>query len=154
MVARLPAVIGDMWFNARPLAGEDLAGKVVLIEFWTYSCVNCQRTLPHVREWWKKYKDESFLIIGVHTPEFEFEKNPANVEAAIKDLGVEWPVVLDNDFTNWNNFANRYWPTLYLADGAGRIVYSHIGEGAYDMTEAEIGKLLGESLKDFSGITL
>lgn len=141
-----PKITGDTWLNSKPLFPEDLSGKVVLVDFWTYSCVNCQRTLPYLREWWRKYKDKNFLIIGIHTPEFEFEKNPENVKKAIKDLGVEWPVVLDNDYTNWNNFANRYWPAKYLADAKGNIVYTHFGEGNYKETEAAIQALIKSSM--------
>lgn len=146
-MTRLPKIIGDTWFNLpggkQSLKPEDLAGKAVLIDFWTYSCVNCQRTLPYLREWWKKYQGKDFLMIGIHTPEFEFEKDPKNVAQAIKDLEVSWPVVLDNDYANWNNFANRYWPAKYLADRSGKIVYTHFGEGAYAETEKAIQKLLG-----------
>lgn len=145
MAVSLPVIVGNTWFNSQPLAKDDLTGKVVLIDFWTYSCVNCQHTLPYIREWWRKYKDRDFLIIGVHAPEFEFEKNPENVRKAIRDLGVEWPVVLDNEHANWNNFANRYWPAKYLADANGKIVYTHFGEGAYRETEQKIQELLMES---------
>lgn len=149
-MVRIPKITGDTWFNSKPLTAEDLAGKVILADFWTYSCVNCQRTLPYLRGWWKKYKDEDFLIIGIHTPEFEFEKDPKNVEKAVKDLGVLWPVVLDNDYVNWNNFANRYWPAKYLADRNGNIVYSHFGEGGYAETEKEIQRLLGMTKEDLT----
>ncbi len=148
-MVRIPKIVGDIWFNlplgrrAPGLQPEDFEGKVILADFWTYSCVNCQRTLPYLRSWWKKYKDENFLIIGIHTPEFEFEKDSKNIEEAIKDLGVTWPVVADNDYVNWNNFANHYWPAKYLADKNGNIVYSHFGEGNYEETEKEIQKLLG-----------
>lgn len=141
-MTRIPKIIGDTWFNSKPLLPENISGKVVLVDFWTYSCVNCQRTLPYLREWWRKYKDMNFLIIGIHTPEFEFEKNPRNVEKAAKDLGVEWPIVMDNEHVNWNNFANRYWPAKYLADAKGNIVYTHFGEGNYQETEQEIQALI------------
>ncbi len=139
---RAPKIIGETWFNSEPLTG-DLKGKVVLYDFWTYSCVNCLRTLPYLRDWWAKYKDRGLVIIGIHAPEFEFEKDPQNVGQGIKDLNIAWPVVLDNDHVNWNNFANRFWPAKYLADKDGRIVYSHFGEGAYAETEQKVRGLLG-----------
>lgn len=144
---RLPKIIGDSWFNLPAgklvLGPEDLKDKVLLIDFWTYSCVNCQRTLSYLRDWWRKYKDNGLVIIGIHTPEFEFEKDHKNVERAIEDLMVEWPVVQDNDRINWNNFSNHYWPAKYLFDQDGRLTYEHFGEGNYEETEVEIRKLLG-----------
>lgn len=142
---RAPKLIGDTWFNTRKDLTGDLKGKIVLYDFWTYSCVNCQRTLPYLKQWWAKYKDMGFTMIGIHTPEFEFEKDPKNVKQAIKDFGVEWPVVLDSDFVNWKHFANHYWPAKYLADKDGRIVYTHFGEGNYAETEKKIQELLGKA---------
>lgn len=143
---KLPKIVGDTWFNLpsdeQALTSDDFTGKIILVDFWTYSCINCLRTLPYLQDWWEKYQDKNFLLIGVHTPEFEFEKNPKNVKKAIKDLGVDWPVVLDNDYLNWNNFANHYWPAKYLADKKGNIVYEHFGEGAYTQTEQKIAELL------------
>jgi len=143
---KLPKIIGDTWFNLpsdkQALISADFADKIVLVDFWTYSCINCLRTLPYLQDWWEKYKDKNFLLIGIHTPEFEFEKNTENVKKAIKDLGVDWPVVLDNDYLNWNNFANHYWPAKYLADRKGNIVYEHFGEGEYTKTEQKIVELL------------
>ena len=136
--------------NSQPLLEEDLKDKVVLIDFWTYSCVNCKRTIPYLKEWWRKYKEKNFMMIGIHTPEFEFEKELNNVEHACRDLGVTWPVVLDNDRVNWNNFANRYWPAKYIADKDGKIVYEHFGEGGYEKTENIIRKLIGEEMEDVS----
>lgn len=141
-MVKIPQIVGERWFNSPPLKSPDLAGKAVLVDFWTYSCANCQRTLPYLREWWGKYKGMNFLLIGIHTPEFEFEKDPKNLEQAIKNLQVKWPVVMDNDYANWNNFSNHYWPAKYLADQEGRIVYTHFGEGAYAETERVIQKLL------------
>lgn len=143
-MVNLPAISGDTWLNSKPLSHHDLLGKVVLVDFWTYTCVNCARTIPFIRRWWEKYKDTGLVIIGIHSPEFEFEKKLDNVKQAVRDLGVTWPVVLDNDFTNWNNFANRYWPAKYLADRDGHIVYQHFGEGSYKETEKKIIELLGE----------
>lgn len=122
---------------------DDLSGKVVLVDFWTYSSVNCRRTVPYLRGWHEKYKDENFVIISIHTPEFEFESNPKNVENAIRELGITWPVLLDNDYVNWNNFENDSWPAKYLVDKDGNIDYSHFGEGAYEETEEKIRELLG-----------
>lgn len=139
---RLPKIIGDTWFNTKPLAENDIKDKVVLVDFWTYSCVNCVRTLPYLRNWWRKYGNKDFLIIGIHTPEFEFEKDPKNVEKALKDLQVTWPVVMDDDYLNWNNFANHYWPAKYMADKSGQVVYEHFGEGEYEKTEKAIQNLL------------
>lgn len=140
----MPRITGSTWFNSPALGPEDLKGKIVLVDFWTYSCINCLRTIPHLRRWWSRYKDRDFVMIGIHAPEFAFEKDPANVGRAIEELGVDWPVVLDNDYTNWHNFANHYWPAKFLADRNGRMVYEHFGEGAYDKTEARIQELMLE----------
>lgn len=112
------------------------------MDFFTYSCVNCRRTLPYLKDWWAKYKDCGLLIIGIHTPEFEFEKNSGNVETALMDLGVTWPVLLDNDYINWRAFANRYWPAKYLFNQGGELIYTHFGEGEYRKTEETIRQLL------------
>ncbi len=141
-----PDIVGDVWFNSKPLKAKDLRGNVVLVDFWTYSCVNCLRTLPHLRKWWSRYKDKSFILLGVHSPEFDFEKDPANVKKALEDLDINWPVVLDNDFVNWRNFSNQYWPAKYLVNQEGEIIYTHFGEGGYDKTEQEIANLLGEKI--------
>ncbi|MDC7223697.1 MAG: cytochrome c biogenesis protein DipZ [Spirochaetales bacterium] len=133
------------WFNSAPLTMEDLKGKVVLVDFWTYSCVNCVRTLPYLRDWYEKYGGEGFEIIGVHSPEFAFERNPDNLKAAMEDLGVSWPVVQDNSFDQWRAYNNRYWPAHYFIDAQGRIRYFHFGEGEYDNSEKVIRKLLDEA---------
>lgn len=140
----LPELVGEQWFNSSSLKAEDLKNKAVLIDFWTYSCVNCQRTLPYLREWWQKYKDKNFVIIGIHAPEFEFEKDPKNVKQAIKDFKIDWPILLDNDHVNWNNFSNHYWPAKYLFDREGKLIYEHFGEGNYEETEAWIQSLFKE----------
>ena len=132
------------WINSDPLTLESLRGKVVLIDFWTYTCVNCIRTLPFLREWYDRYADEGLVIVGVHTPEFEFEKIYDNVVEATKDDGVAWPVVQDNDFAVWRSYSNRYWPAKYLIDQSGVIRYTHFGEGKYGETEEMIRKLLEE----------
>lgn len=131
------------WLNSPPLTMQQLKGKVVLVDFWTYSCINCVRTLPYITAWDKKYRDQGLVIVGVHAPEFEFEKNLANVQAAIAQHGIHYPVALDNNLDTWSNFANRYWPAHYLIDRNGRVVYTHFGEGGYDVTENNIRYLLG-----------
>ncbi|TSC87713.1 MAG: hypothetical protein G01um101416_393 [Microgenomates group bacterium Gr01-1014_16] len=133
---------GGQWFNSQPLKLSDLKGKVILIDFWTYTCINCIRTLPYLKSWDEKYRDKGLVIIGVHTPEFEFEKNPANVQKAITDFGLKYPVMQDNDYATWNAYQNRYWPAKYLIDKDGRIRYTHFGEGEYDATEKTIQQLL------------
>ncbi|MFA7253360.1 MAG: thioredoxin-like domain-containing protein [Patescibacteria group bacterium] len=143
MAVRVPAIVGDIWFNtSHPITPEELSGRVVLVDFFDYSCVNCLRTIPHLRKIWDRYKHLKFFIIGVHTPEFAFEKDSENVEQALKDLEIHWPVVLDNDYINWNNFANHYWPAEYLIDQNGYIVYQHYGENGYAEIETKIQELL------------
>ena len=131
---------GGAWINAEPLtlAGLNKQRKVVLIDFWTYSCYNCQNTLPYVKQWWEKYKDQGLVIVGVHTPEFAYEKELANVRQAVEGQGIGWPVVQDNDMQIWRAYGNHYWPRFYLVDERGQIIYDHIGEGAYDETERQI----------------
>ena len=121
-----------------------LRGKVVLVDFWTYTCINCIRTLPHLIEWDAKYRDKGLVIIGVHTPEFEFEKKTENVREAVQRFGIKYPVVQDNNYATWQAFSNRYWPHKYLIDKDGKIRYDHVGEGNYDVTEAKIRELLAE----------
>lgn len=135
---------GQEWLNGDPLTLAELKGRVVLIDFWTYSCVNCIRTLPYLRAWHDKYASKGLVIIGVHSPEFEFEKSLDNLQAAVQDFDINYPVVQDNDFTIWRSYDNRYWPAKYLLDKEGTIRYTHFGEGQYDETEAVIQKLLGE----------
>ena len=136
---------GLTWFNVeKPLKMIDLIGKVVLIDFWTYSCVNCIRTLPFLKAWDDKYRDSGLVIIGVHSPEFEFEKDLGNVQSAVQDFGIGYPVVQDNDFRIWRAYNNHYWPAKYLVDKDGVIRYTHFGEGNYDETERAIQELLGE----------
>jgi cytochrome c biogenesis protein CcdA/thiol-disulfide isomerase/thioredoxin len=141
----LPDLSGALaWLNSPPLNRDDLKGKVVLIDFWTYSCINCLRTLPYVRAWAEKYKDGGLVVIGVHTPEFAFEKDPDNVRRAVRELNVSYPVALDNDYKIWKAFSNSYWPADYLIDSAGKIRYHHFGEGKYDESERQIQELLKE----------
>lgn len=136
---------GTKWFNSEPLTIVELRGKVVVVDFWTYTCINCIRTLPYLKEWHRKYRDKGLTIIGVHTPEFEFEKDPKNVEQAIKDFGIEYPVVQDNEYLIWKAYENHYWPAKYFVDKDGRIRNSHFGEGAYKESEKLIQKLLTEA---------
>jgi thiol-disulfide isomerase/thioredoxin len=131
--------------NGQPLTIAGLAGKVVLVDFWTYTCINCIRTLPYVQDWYTEYADDGLVVLGVHTPEFVFERDQNNVAAAIAQYGLTYPVALDNDYTTWDNFANRYWPAKYLIDANGHVRYYHFGEGNYVETEAAIQKLLTEA---------
>jgi len=135
----------SLWLNSPPLTSEMLRGKVVLVEFWTYGCINCRRTLPYVKAWSEKYRSSGLLVIGVHTPEFAYEKDKGNVERAINDLGITYPVVMDNQYAIWNAYKNRYWPAQYLVDAQGRIRHKHFGEGAYQETEKMIQTLLAET---------
>lgn len=151
-ISRAPTELpGGPWHNSQPLRLGDLKGKVVLIDFWTYSCINCIRTLPYIRGYWDKYKDAPFVLIGVHTPEFVFEKDQKNVADAIEKYKLTYPIVQDNDFTIWRSFANRYWPAKYLIDADGYIRYTHFGEGDYEETDAAIASLLKEIGVDVEG---
>jgi cytochrome c biogenesis protein CcdA/thiol-disulfide isomerase/thioredoxin len=139
-----PAIHADGdWINGSPLTLSQLRGKVVLVDFWTYSCINCLRTLPHLKSWYAAYRNRGLVIIGVHTPEFAFEHVASNVRAAVRRLGVTYPVVQDNRFKTWDNYANQYWPAEYLIDKSGHVRHAHFGEGEYDKTEGLIRKLLG-----------
>lgn len=140
------------WINSRPLKLADLKGKVVIVDFWTYSCINCIRTLPYINTWHKNYKDKGLVIIGVHTPEFGFEKELSNVQKAVKDFGVEYPVVQDNEYATWRAYDNHYWPAKYIIDKQGYIRYVHFGEGKYDETEMVIQELLGEEVGKLSDV--
>lgn len=131
------------WINSPPLQLSKLKGNVILIDFWTYSCINCIRTLPYLNNWYQKYHDQGLIIIGVHSPEFDFEKNLSHVKNAVATDGIHYPVALDNQFVTWQNFKNSYWPAHYLINKEGKIVYVHIGEGAYEVTENNIRYLLG-----------
>lgn len=133
------------WINSPPLTTEQLRGKVVLVDFWTYSCINCVRTIPYVRAWAEKYRDQGLVVIGVHTPEFAFEKSPANVRDAVRRFGVTYPVAMDNAFAIWRAFDNRYWPAHYFIDAKGDIRYHHFGEGDYEHSERVIQQLLKEA---------
>jgi len=142
----LPPLEGaTQWLNSPPLTVESLRGKVVLIDFWTYSCINCIRALPYVRGWADKYRDHGLVVIGVHAPEFAFEKDPGNVAAAVKDLNVDYPVALDNRYALWRAFGNEYWPAHYFIDTQGHIRHHHFGEGGYQQSEDVIRQLLAEA---------
>jgi len=151
-VADLP-IEGDLpgfdgatgWLNSQSLTAADLRGKVVLVDFWTYTCINWLRTLGYVRAWAEKYEDRGLIVVGVHTPEFPFEHDVENVRQAAADMNVGYPVALDSDYAIWRAFSNRYWPAVYIADAQGRIRHHHFGEGAYEECERIIQRLLGET---------
>jgi thiol-disulfide isomerase/thioredoxin len=141
---KLPEFQGiSQWLNSNPLSVQELKGNVVLIQFWTFSCINCQRTLPYVTKWHEQYAARGLKIIGVHTPEFAFERETNNIKDAMQKHGILYPVPIDNEFKTWKAYGNEYWPHIYLADRQGNLVYDHIGEGAYDRTEQTIKQLLG-----------
>ena len=140
------------WLNTPPLTRDALAGKVVVVDFWTYSCINCLRALPYIRAWAAKYKDHGLVVLGVHAPEFAFEKDPANVKKAVTDMGITYPVALDSNLSIWQAFNNQYWPAHYFIDAMGRIRGHHFGEGEYDKSERIIQTLLKEAgYKDVPG---
>jgi len=144
-----PEITGiNSWINSDPLTIASLKGKVVLVDFWTYSCINCIRTLPYVEKWYETYKDKGLVIIGVHAPEFSFEKVPENVRKAVSDRKLTYPIALDNDFTTWQAYKNQFWPASYLIDKNGNVRREHFGEGEYMESEEAIRTLLGESVKD------
>ena len=141
----LPSLAGAVdWINSKPLTAQSLKGKVVLVDFWTYSCINCLRSVPYVRSWAAKYRDQGLVVIGVHAPEFAFEKDVDNVKRAVEDLRIDYPVAVDNDYAIWRGFDNKYWPAHYFIDGQGRIRHHHFGEGDYDESERIIQELLSE----------
>ena len=135
----------DNWINSSPLTMQQLRGKVVLVDFWTYTCINCIDVLPYVKAWNQQFSNQGLVVVGVHTPEYPFERNTDTVKEAIKRLGITYPVAQDNHYATWNAYDNEYWPAFYLVDKKGRVVYTHFGEGAYDQTEAKIKSLLAEN---------
>jgi thiol-disulfide isomerase/thioredoxin len=146
MASKLPGFDGATgWLNSEPLTAADLDGKVVLVDFWTYTCINWLRTLGYVRAWAEKYQEQGLVVVGVHTPEFPFERDVDNVREAAKDLRVEYPIALDSNYAVWRAFSNAYWPAVYIADAEGRIRYHHFGEGAYAECERVIQQLLREA---------
>jgi len=145
----VPTTLPDLsgattWLNSPPLTPESFRGKVVVIDFWTYSCINCLRSLPYIQAWYGKYKDSGLVVIGVHTPEFPFEKDEANVRQAVRELGIAYPVAMDNDYRIWRTFHNKFWPAHYFIDSTGRVRFHHFGEGGYDESETWIRTLLEE----------
>lgn len=132
------------WINSPPLTIQQLHGKVVLIDFWTYSCINCIRSLPYIKTWDEKYRNQGLVIIGIHSPEFPFEKEVKNVQQALNKYQIKYPVALDNDYITWHNYNNNFWPAHYLINRDGNVVYTHFGEGEYGKTENKIRELLGE----------
>jgi thiol-disulfide isomerase/thioredoxin len=152
MASKLPGFDGATgWLNSAPLTGADLGGKVVLVDFWTYTCINWLRTLGYVRAWGEKYEDQGLVVVGVHTPEFPFEQDVDNVRQAAKDLRVEYPIALDSDYAVWRAFDNSYWPAVYIADSGGRIRHHQFGEGGYEECERVIKELLREAGRDGIG---
>ncbi|KWI42007.1 thioredoxin family protein [Burkholderia stagnalis] len=146
--AQAPELAGiERWHNSAPLKLSELRGKVVLVDFWTYSCINCIHTIPYVNEWYRKYRDQGLVVIGVHTPEYPFERDARNVADALGRFGIRYPVAQDNRYDTWNAYGNRYWPALYLVDANGRVVYTRFGEGQYEKTEAAIRDALAQAGK-------
>ncbi len=135
----------DRWYNSAPLTMEGLRGKVVLVEFWTRECINCIDVLPHTKALYDKYAKDGLVVIGVHTPEYDEERDPAKLVQAIHAYQINWPVAVDNENRLWNAFGNQYWPALYLIDQSGHVVYRHVGEGNYDETEKRVRELLGKA---------
>ena len=153
--SRLPGFDGATgWLNSAPLATEDLRGKVVLVDFWTYTCINWLRTLGYIRAWADKYAGQGLVVVGVHTPEFPFERDLDNVRQAVKDMAVEYPVALDSDYAIWRAFGNRYWPAVYIADAEGRIRHHQFGEGGYEECERVVQQLLRDAGRDGVGDNL
>jgi thiol-disulfide isomerase/thioredoxin len=141
-----PQFVGiDHWLNSTPLTLQDLRGKVVLVDFWTFDCINCIHTLPYVIAWYNKYKDEGFVVIGVHTPEFAFEHETSNVAQAIAQYQIKYPVAQDNEYATWQAYHNEYWPAEYFIDAQGNLRHTHFGEGSYDESEKIIQQLLAEA---------
>ena len=135
----------QQWLNSDPLSTADLKGNVVLIQFWTFACINCQRTLPYIVKWNSKYAAQGLRVVGIHTPEFAFEREPNNIKRAIEQHQITYPVPIDNEYKTWKAYSNEYWPHLFLADRRGSMRYDHIGEGAYNTTEQTIQQLLKET---------
>ena len=141
----MPELSGAVqWLNSPPLDRAALKGKVVLVDFWTYDCINCQRSLPYVNRWAKRYADQGLVVIGVHTPEYDYENEIDNVREQVTRLGIEYPVAIDNRYAIWNAFGNQFWPAHYFVDAQGQVRFVHFGEGAYDAQEQVIQQLLAE----------
>ena len=138
-----PEISGQSWLNSQPLKLVELRGKVVLVEFWTFGCFNCRNVQPYVKGWHQKYADHGLVVIGVHAPEFSYERVIANVQRYVRDHAIQYPVAIDNDFDTWKRYSNRYWPAMYLIDKRGIIRYLRVGEGGYRETELQIRALVG-----------
>jgi len=145
--SKAPEFAAGTWINSEPLTIKGLSGRVVLVEFWTFGCYNCRNTLPHVNRWHDRYSDKGLTVVGVHSPEFEDEKNVDNVRKQVASLGIRFPVVTDNDYQTWRAYKVEAWPTIFLLDKTGRVRWTHVGEGAYDEAERTIQKLLAEKVK-------
>ncbi|MEO8696820.1 MAG: redoxin domain-containing protein [Acidimicrobiales bacterium] len=143
LLGAAPTVTASGWLNTEPLDARGLEGKVVLYDFWTFGCINCVHTLPHVKAWDQRYRDDGLVVLSIHTPEFSYEADPGNVRRFVADNEIRYPVALDPESVTWRAFANRYWPAFYLHDRGGRRRYQHFGEGAYEQTETIIRALLG-----------
>jgi thiol-disulfide isomerase/thioredoxin len=153
-LTEMPEFVGiEGWLNSPPLTKASLKGKVVLVDFWTYTCVNCLRTLPYLKNWYAKYKDKGLVIVGVHSPEFEFEKEPANVKKAVEKYQIPYPIALDGKMATWTAYRNEAWPAHYFIDGSGRIRHVHLGEGEYAESEEWIKNLLSELKPDKKTVT-
>jgi thiol-disulfide isomerase/thioredoxin len=139
-----PRIESDTWINSPPLDWDALRGKVVMVEFWTFDCINCRHVIPYLKGMDNDYRAQGLTIVGVHSPEFDYERELSNVKEAVEKMGIRYPVAIDNDFANWNRYRNRAWPTLYLVDKRGRIRYTHVGEEGYDQTRQWIERLLME----------
>jgi hypothetical protein len=141
---RLPSLDGALaWLNTEPLTPESLRGRPVLVEFWTFTCINWLRTLPYVRSWWERYREDGLVVLGVHTPEFDVERSVENVRQATQEMAIDFPVAVDSDYRIWSAFANSYWPAMYFADSEGQIRHHRFGEGEYEYSESVIQQLLG-----------
>jgi thiol-disulfide isomerase/thioredoxin len=136
---------GEPWYNSQPLSLKDLHGKVVLVEFWTRECINCIDVLPHTKALYDRYAKDGLVVVGVHTPEYDEERDPAALREALHHYQITWPVVADNDHRVWNAYGNQYWPAIYLIDQTGKVVYFHLGEGDYATTEQRVRQLLGKA---------
>ena len=143
--AAAPELAAGDWINSEPLKLKDLRGRVVLVEFWTFGCINCRNTLPFIKGWHDRYRDQGLTVIGVHSPEFEEERKVENLRRQVVSLGIRYPVVSDNDYETWNAYKVEAWPTTFLLDKQGRIRWMHVGEGDYDEAERQIKKLLAET---------
>lgn len=141
-----PSITNDIWLNTAPLGDDDLKGKVVMVEFWTFGCYNCRNVEPHVKQWYRRYANQGFVVIGVHSPEFSHERDVDRVRHYVQEHEIRFPVTIDNDFSTWNKYGNRYWPAFYLIDKHRVIRYVRVGEGGYQETEQMIQTLLEEQV--------